>query len=190
MAKYIWQASVLEGGPLYAAVGATVTVINKVTLANADIWSDMAGASVKDNPFTVTSAGKIEFYADPGRYGIDVSHGGLSASFDNELIGPQKLTTLELTGNLTLTSAHLGLIIYTVVGTSANIEITVPASLGDGFNCSFIHRGTGTFNFIASGSTVNAQDGGTLSLPQNGRATIIECGGSNIYDLVGVVIAA
>lgn len=101
-----------------------------------------------------------------------------------------RYTTLQVTGNLTLTTAHLGLMLYTLVGTAGPFVITVPAGLGDGFHVSMIHRGTSTVTFAGSGATVNAQAGGTLVLAQDGRASLVGCGASNIYDLVGVVVAA
>lgn len=101
-----------------------------------------------------------------------------------------RYTTLEVTSDLTLIADHLGLMLYTLVGTAGPFVITVPAGLGDGFHVSMIHRGTSTVTFAGSGATVNAQTGGTLVLAQDGRASLVGCGASNIYDLVGVVVAA
>lgn len=87
MAKFIWQARVFAGGPLFAASTATqVTVIDKSDDTLASLWSDRDGLSVKANPFFITVAGKIEMYLDPGRYRVTADKGGETDTWDDVLI--------------------------------------------------------------------------------------------------------
>lgn len=154
-----------------------------------------AGAGASINPsstgLSLTTTGEVGWLVcvddTVGANVFDFVTGGASGG---GVSGPERYDTLAITTDLTLTTAHLGMIIYTVSGTSADIDITVPTGLGDGFHCSFIHRGTGVFQIVASGTTINEPAGGTLTLPTNGRASIMESGGANIFDVVGVVVAA
>ena len=89
MAKYVWNASVIRGAPLYAAtVATTVDVYDATTGSRTQLWADQAGTVLKANPFTISSPGKIQFYANEGRYNIVVTNGGESDTWDDELIGP------------------------------------------------------------------------------------------------------
>lgn len=88
MAKFIWNGGVFEGSPLYASsIATTVTVIDAETSILAAIWSDRDGLVTKGNPFTLTDVGKIEFYADQGRYNIIASNGPSSQTWNDEIIG-------------------------------------------------------------------------------------------------------
>lgn len=87
MAKFIFQAGVFFNAPLYAAtVSTSVSVYDATTSSLAQIWNDRDGLDSKANPFTLTSAGKIEFYANAGRYNIVATNGGQSAQWDDVII--------------------------------------------------------------------------------------------------------
>ncbi len=87
MAKFIWQARVFAGGPLFAASTATqVTVLNRADDTLASLWSDEAGTSPKANPFFMSAAGKIEFYANAGKYRVTADKGGETDTWEDVLI--------------------------------------------------------------------------------------------------------
>lgn len=87
MAKFIWQAGVFIGGPLFAASTSTqVTVVDKSDDTLAGLWADRDGTSPKANPFFISSAGKVEFYADAGRYSVTVENGGFSQTWDDVVL--------------------------------------------------------------------------------------------------------
>lgn len=87
MAKFIWQARVFEGGPLFAASTATqATVIDKSNDTLASLWSDRDGLIPKANPFFITAPGKIEMYLDPGRYRVTAAKAGQTDTWDDVLI--------------------------------------------------------------------------------------------------------
>lgn len=91
MAKYVWNASVFNGAPLYAAtISTTVYVYNAAVdpPALVQIWNDIDGNDSKANPFTISAPGKIQFYANEGRYNIVVENGGESDTWEDVLIGP------------------------------------------------------------------------------------------------------
>ena len=88
MDKFVFNASVFEGAPLYASTIATqVTVIDKATDTLATIWSDREGLILKSNPFTLDEAGVIEFYADEGRYDISAANGPNVSVWKDEILG-------------------------------------------------------------------------------------------------------
>lgn len=60
------------------AIGVSVAVRVKSTLALANIYSDEAGTLVLDNPLTTNDTGRYSFYADTGDYIIDVEDGSAS----------------------------------------------------------------------------------------------------------------
>lgn len=99
-----------------------------------------------------------------------------------------RYTTLEVTGDLTLTTDHLGLMLYVPDSVVTDITISPLLGLGDGFQCSLINRGSGLVIF--DGANINAQHLGSKILPPNGRVSLVCCGDDNIYDLIGVVVAA
>lgn len=90
LAKFVFNASVFESAPLFAAsIATTVTVFDAETLLLANIWSDRDGLTVKANPFTLDEAGVIDFYADAGRYNITAVNGPNSRTWnDYEITDP------------------------------------------------------------------------------------------------------
>lgn len=57
---------------------ATVTVYDAGTANKSTIWSDVAGTTLKDNPFQTDTLGRFEFFADPAYYDIEVSGSGIT----------------------------------------------------------------------------------------------------------------
>lgn len=57
------------------AVGVSVAIRNKSTLALASLFADEAGTLVKTNPLTTNDAGRYSFYAAAGDYIVDVEDG-------------------------------------------------------------------------------------------------------------------
>lgn len=87
MAKFIFNAGVFKDSPLFAASTATqVTVLDRADDTLASLWSDRDGLVVKANPFFISSAGKIEFYADPGRYRVTAQNGGFTQIWEDVLL--------------------------------------------------------------------------------------------------------
>ena len=66
-----------------AASGATVSVYTAGTTADADIFSDDAGATAKSNPITSDAAGRFWFYTDSATLDIKVTAGGNSYTLED-----------------------------------------------------------------------------------------------------------
>jgi hypothetical protein len=77
MAKGVFNASVFTGRPLYpSSVSTLVTVYDADTgLPVPTLWLDRDGAEELSNPHALSEEGVILFYANPGRYNIEVSLG-------------------------------------------------------------------------------------------------------------------
>lgn len=88
MAKYIFNAGVSIGGPLYAASTATmITVIDRATDTLASLWSDRDGVSILGNPFPIQSSGQFFFYADAGRYKVTATNGTYTRTWEDIILG-------------------------------------------------------------------------------------------------------
>lgn len=87
MAKLVFNAGVFKDSPLFAASTATqISVLDRADDTLASLWSDRDGLVVKSNPFFISSAGKIEFYADPGRYRVTAQNGGFTQIWEDVLL--------------------------------------------------------------------------------------------------------
>lgn len=89
MAKLIWQGIVLIGTPTYPGDTATTVQVYDVSTGSpvtAQLWSDRAGSVTKANPFTISEAGVIKFYANAGRYRIVVTNGSYSRTLEDVVI--------------------------------------------------------------------------------------------------------
>lgn len=87
MAKFVFNAGVFKDSPLFAASTATqITVLDRADDTLASLWSDRDGTGVKSNPFFISSAGKIEFYADAGRYRVTATNGGFTQIWEDVLL--------------------------------------------------------------------------------------------------------
>lgn len=173
--KIKFFSTAFQGAPLYPiSDSALVTVIHAQSNAVASLWSNRSGSSAKANPFR-PSGGKIEFYADPGRYNITVAYGGDSQT-ENDVIIEGASPPVEVTSSFTLGHNSYGKT-FVITG-SGNVNITVPPSgttdLGEGFWCQILHLGTGTVTVVeGSGVTVTPPSGGTLVVGQSNMAALI-----------------
>ena len=90
------------------------------------------------------------------------------------------------TASYTLVAADNGTIITMNVATANNL--TVPASLDVGFNCTIIQLGAGQTTIVASGTTLNSYQGYLKISGQHGSASIISYA-SNVYNVAGSLSA-
>lgn len=172
--KTIWNAGVFINSPLYPANTSTsISVKKSIDDSFATIYSDRDGAA-KANPFTISEAGKIEFYADPGRYNITATSGVETVTWDDEIIKPQSILTQEKTASFQVAADDLD-VMFVITG-AGNVNITVPAEATDTLDQDFIfhvrHDGTGTVTIVQdTGVTIVPQAGGTLVIPPDGTAS-------------------
>ena len=90
------------------------------------------------------------------------------------------------TASYTLVAADNGTIITMNVATANNL--TVPASLDVGFNCTIIQLGAGQTTIVASGTTLNSYQGYLKISGQHGSASIVSYT-SNVYNVAGSLSA-
>jgi hypothetical protein len=86
------------------------------------------------------------------------------------------------TASYTLVAGDNGKIITMNVATANNL--TVPASLNVGFNCTIIQLGAGQTTIVASGTTLNSYQGYLKISGQHGSASIVGYT-SNVYNVAG-----
>ena len=90
------------------------------------------------------------------------------------------------TASYTLVAGDNGRIITMNVATANNL--TVPASLDVGFNCTIIQLGAGQTTIVASGTTLNSYQGYLKISGQHGSASIVSYT-SNVYNVAGSLSA-
>lgn len=196
MAKFVFNAGVFKDSPLFAASTATqITVLDRSDDTLAALWSDRDGLSVKSNPFFISSAGKIEFYADPGRYRVTATNGGNSQTWEDILLGgsvagvtgtsgvsvdntdpANPIVSSDFTANDTDASYTLAasnnnewMDIDSAAASSVNITCPPESSidLGEKFVHVISNYSSQTVTIVAgSGVTVRPPPGGTLVVPQ------------------------
>ena len=136
---------------------------------------DSAGASnstyinVDDNNATITLNGVVTASVVTADAYI-LSSAGISAK----------------TASYTLVAGDNGKIITMNVATANNL--TVPASLAVGFNCTVIQIGAGQTTIVASGTTLNSYQGYLKISGQHGSASIVSYT-SNVYNVAGSLSA-
>ena len=86
------------------------------------------------------------------------------------------------TGSYSLVAGDNGKIVTMNVGSANNL--TVPASLAVGFNCTVIQLGTGQTTIVASGTTLNSYQSYLKISGQHGSASIVGYT-SNVYNVAG-----
>ncbi|MEN2416396.1 hypothetical protein [Flavobacterium mesophilum] len=107
----------------------------------------------------------------------------LSTPASNNIQKTLTYPTNFTSSNYTLTSADLDATIF--VNNGANdVTITIPAGLGQAFQCGFVQTGTGVVTFVASGTTINTPVGYKIK-GQNYNAYIEQLGTSGTYYLLG-----
>ena len=90
------------------------------------------------------------------------------------------------TASYTLVAGDNGKIITMNVATANNL--TVPASLAVGFNCTIIQLGAGQTTIVASSTTLNSYQGYLKISGQHGSASIVSYT-SNVYNVAGSLSA-
>jgi len=90
------------------------------------------------------------------------------------------------TASYTLVAGDNGKIITMNVATANNL--TVPASLNVGFNCTIIQLGAGQTTIVASSTTLNSYQGYLKISGQHGSASIVSYT-SNVYNVAGSLSA-
>ena len=86
------------------------------------------------------------------------------------------------TGSYSLVAGDNGKIVTMNVASANNL--TVPASLAVGFNCTVIQLGAGQTTILASGTTLNSYQGYLKISGQHGSASIVGYT-SNVYNVAG-----
>ena len=90
------------------------------------------------------------------------------------------------TASYSLVAGDNGKIVTMNVGSANNL--TVPASLAVGFNCTIIQLGAGQTTILASGTTLNSYQGYLKISGQHGSASIVSYA-SNVYNVAGSLSA-
>jgi hypothetical protein len=172
--KTVWNAGVFINSPLFPADTSTsISVKSSKDDSFAVIYSNRDGAA-KSNPFTISESGKIEFYADPGRYNITATSGVETVTWDDEIIKPQSILTQEKTASFQVAADDLD-VMFVITG-SNNVDITVPSEATDTLDQDFIfhvrHDGTGILTIVQdTGVTIIPQPGGSLVIPIDGTVS-------------------
>lgn len=138
MAKFIFNAGVVAGSPLYAASTATmIDVIDRATGNRASLWADRSGTTILANPFPMQSSGQFFFYADAGRYQITATNGTNVRVWEDVILvdpavsgGASVVTAVASSSGVVTLNAALGS--YFTMTTTENITDVVVTGL-DGF---------------------------------------------------------
>ena len=125
--------------------------------------------NVNDNNSTITLNGAVTAHEITAASYI-LSSAGISAK----------------TASYTLVATDNGKIITMNVATANNL--TVPASLAVGFNCTVIQLGAGQTTIVASSTTLNSYQGYLKISGQHGSASIVSYT-SNVYNVAGSLSA-
>ena len=194
MSKVAFNAGVFFGSPLYpATTSCSIAVTEAESGLAATLYSSRAGAG-QSNPFNISSAGIIEFYADPGRYSVVATVGANSQTWSDVILAHSSIEPLEKTASYTITAADHDLMIV-VTGASA-VNLTIPAEATEELNTGFIvhvtHMGTGVLTIVEdTGVTVNLPAAGTLVIPSGGTVSIYYPKlTTDLWKMFGQVVAA
>lgn len=173
--KVAWNAGVFYDAPLYAGSSSTsISVVEAGTSTLITLYSDADGTSLS-NPFNISVAGKVQFYADAGRYDITATLGSDTITWEDEELFSPALDEIQITSNTTIGPEHFRK--FLVITGANNINLTVPKEatddLEDGFFCEGIHRGTGTLTIVPEETgpdvpTITPSSGATLEVEVDG----------------------
>ena len=162
----------------YQARGSTVNQTNEIVIGVDALG---LGSNTAVIGATTQSAATI--------YGVLNLPSGLSASgatFSGPIISTGYQISSEAingqTGSYSLVAGDNGKIITMNVASANNL--TVPASLAVGFNCTVIQLGAGQTTILASGTTLNSYQGYLKISGQHGSASIVGYT-SNVYNVAG-----
>ena len=149
--------------------GGTLTIshagFGDIYIGDSDGLNNSTYINVNDNNSTILFNGAVA----AGKVTADayiLSSAGISAK----------------TASYTLVAADNGKIITMNVATANNL--TVPASLDVGFNCTIIQLGAGQTTIVASGTTLNSYQSYLKISGQHGSASIVSYT-SNVYNVAG-----
>lgn len=192
MSKFVFQAGCFMGSPLVPATSMTeVTVVDKETNNNANLWEDRAGGTIKANPFNIASIGLIRFYTDPGRYDITAVNGSETQTWTDVLIidpdagggGAQFSEVVAISGAThTLTLANVGQ--WLGCTNASGCEITIPALSWPAGTEIYGEGVLDSVTFVTSGSTLRVPDGFLAEAVQN-RPWALKLTAPNSWVLVG-----
>lgn len=89
MAKFIFQAGVFFGSPLFPGDTSTqITVYDAETdLPVETLWEDEDGIVELSNPFNIAEEGHFFFYANDGKYNVVATMGVLSRAWSDVILG-------------------------------------------------------------------------------------------------------
>ena len=155
---------------------------NNVDSGYALLYNAAAGSLDGGNSFlTNFSTGSFN--------GLLTANGGISAA-GATFSGPIISTGYQIssgaingqTGSYSLVAGDNGKIVTMNVASANNL--TVPASLAVGFNCTVIQLGAGQTTILASGTTLNSYQGYLKISGQHGSASIVGYT-SNVYNVAG-----
>ena len=162
----------------YQARGSTLAQTNEIVIGVDALG---LGSNTAVIGATLQSAATI--------YGVLNLPSGLSASgatFSGPIISTGYQISSEAingqTGSYSLVAGDNGKIITMNVASANNL--TVPASLAVGFNCTVIQLGAGQTTILASGTTLNSYQGYLKISGQHGSASIVGYT-SNVYNVAG-----
>ena len=166
----------------YQARGSTLAQTNEIVIGVNALG---LGSNTAVIGATLQSAATI--------YGVLNLPSGLSAS-GATFSGPIISTGYQISsgainaqiGSYTLVAGDNGKIVTMNVGSANNL--TVPASLAVGFNCTVIQLGAGQTTILASGTTLNSYQGYLKISGQHGSASIVSYT-SNVYNVAGSLSA-
>ena len=181
--------SVVEGNPSYWPLVPTDRMFNvgngSVHAATGVVTRSDAFTILRNGLATLPSVTNALISAASGKAVVTKEYlqSALSTPVSNNIQKTLTYPTNFIASNYTLTSADLDATIF--VNNAANdVTITIPAGLGQAFQCGFVQTGTGTVTFVASGTTVNTPTGYKIK-GQNYNAYVEQLGTSGTYYLLG-----
>ena len=160
---------ITQGGNSASTLTISHAGFGDIYIGDSDGANNSTYINVNDNNATITLSGAVAasvVTADAYR----LSSGGIHAK----------------TASYTLVAGDNGKIITMNVATANNL--TVPASLDVGFNCTIIQLGAGQTTIVASGTTLNSYQGYLKISGQHGSASIVSYV-SNVYNVAGSLSA-
>jgi hypothetical protein len=169
--KKVTATNLMTLAPVQSVAGQTGTV----TLSNTDI-SGLGTAATQDTGTSANNVVQLDGTAKlPAVDGSQLTN--LSVSLSKSLVTPTFTGTPPA---YTLTSSENGKVV--VVNQSATAYITIPQSLGSGFNCTIVQQGVGRVVLQAgTGATVAGYDLGVATIGQYGVIDLVPIATDSYY---------